>query len=165
MHNSVRIRKIKAYRQARKLNRFTPSINRASRIPRLQAGVWGVGYPPVRLQAQWVKFTSGQSYEFTRLLSVSEVKQVFANTGTLEANVLFPPISRRGNRGLHPDKNETGIEAALSVEAAATLDRRSISTSEPSANDSSCWGSAASQRLTRTTIAARTFWRRLDTGL
>ncbi len=93
MHNSVRIRKIKAYRQARKLNRFTPSINRASRIPRLQAGVWGVGYPPVRLQAQWVKFTSGQSYEFTRLLSVSEVKQVFANTGTLEANVLFPPIS------------------------------------------------------------------------
>ena len=67
--------------------------NRFSLSPEPHVGVWGVGYLPVRLQAQWVKFTSGQSYEFTRLLSVSEVKQVFANTGTLEANVLFPPIS------------------------------------------------------------------------
>ena len=62
----------------------------------------------------------------------------------------------RGLAVFHPE-NKVRIEAALSVEAAATLGRRSISTSEPSANDGSCWVSAASQRLTRATIAARTF--------
>ncbi len=67
--------------------------NRFSLSPEPHVGVWGVGYLPAKLQAPWVRLMSGKSYEFTRLLSVSEAKKLFPKRLGLSMEIIFPAIS------------------------------------------------------------------------
>lgn len=66
--------------------------NRFSMSPEPHVEVWGVGYLPESLQAKWVKMVSGKDYKFTRLLSVSQTKNLFTKTCDLSTDVSFPPI-------------------------------------------------------------------------
>lgn len=67
--------------------------NRFSLSPEPHVEVWGVGYLPERFQAKWVKIVSGKDYNFTRLLSVSQTKNLFIKHGDLSTDISFPPIA------------------------------------------------------------------------
>lgn len=67
--------------------------NRFSLAPEPHVGVWGVGYLPERWQAAWVRRRAGVSYDFTRLLSVWELRRLFREYGGLIPQIDFPPIA------------------------------------------------------------------------
>lgn len=82
--------------------------NRFSLSPEPHVGVWGVGYLPVSLQAKWVKLVSGSTYEFTRLLSVRELKGLAKKGGVENIDIQFPPISDEELAIFSPMKRRLG---------------------------------------------------------
>jgi SAM-dependent methyltransferase len=66
--------------------------NRFSLSAEPHVSIWGVGWLPRRLQKHYVQWRSGQSYEFTRLLSCGETAQLFRRSTRFDCRVLVPAI-------------------------------------------------------------------------
>lgn len=54
--------------------------------------VWGVGWLPRSLQKQYVKWRSGKSYEYVRLLSSSELGRLLRACTTFHFTILVPQV-------------------------------------------------------------------------
>lgn len=68
--------------------------NRFSFTPEPHVNVWGVGWVPRAWQSAFVKYRSGQAYDYCKLLSVREVRRMVAGTTSLRARVMpgvIPP--------------------------------------------------------------------------
>jgi 2-polyprenyl-3-methyl-5-hydroxy-6-metoxy-1,4-benzoquinol methylase len=66
--------------------------NRYSLAAEPHVSVWGVGWLPRSWQKSYVKWCSGKSYEFTRLLSTWETAQLLRQHTHFQANILVPPV-------------------------------------------------------------------------
>jgi SAM-dependent methyltransferase len=66
--------------------------NRFSLTAEPHIGVWGVGWVPRRWQKRYVKFRSGLSYEFVRLLSVKEARRLFRRHTRIDVAIIVPEI-------------------------------------------------------------------------
>ena len=66
--------------------------NRFSLGAEPHVGVWGVGWLPRRWQAGYVRWRSGKTYAFCRLLSVAELCRMLARDTTLQPEVIVPRI-------------------------------------------------------------------------
>lgn len=66
--------------------------NRFSIAAEPHVGVWGVGWLPRSLQADYVRWRANLSYEFTRLLSQREIKALFRQNASFVPEVDPAPI-------------------------------------------------------------------------
>lgn len=68
--------------------------NRFSLAAEPHVHVWGVGWLPRRWQKRFVKWRSGQDYDFARLLSVWELSGLVRRHTRFRPTVLVPPVPR-----------------------------------------------------------------------
>jgi SAM-dependent methyltransferase len=66
--------------------------NRFSLTAEPHVKVWGVGWVPRRWQAGFVRWRSGKSYTYTRLLSPRELGRLFREHTRLRPAFLIPPV-------------------------------------------------------------------------
>ena len=72
---------------------YVAGNNRYSAAPEPHVRFWGVGFPPSRLQRDYVRSSSGHSYDRLRLLSVLRLRA---------AHPMYSPSGPRGQRGQIP---------------------------------------------------------------
>lgn len=66
--------------------------NRFSLAAEPHVSVWGVGWLPRRWQAAFVRWRSGKSYDYTRLLSTWEAARLLRLNTTFDFRILLPAI-------------------------------------------------------------------------
>jgi SAM-dependent methyltransferase/uncharacterized protein YbaR (Trm112 family) len=67
--------------------------NRYSLTAEPHVFVWGVGWLPRRWQRAFVKWRSGKSYDFVRLLSVRETRALFRRHTDIEPRIIVPQVA------------------------------------------------------------------------
>ena len=66
--------------------------NRFSLAAEPHVAVWGVGWVPRRWQTRFVRWRSGKSYDYTRLLSTSEAAGIIRHETDFDFRILLPEI-------------------------------------------------------------------------
>jgi SAM-dependent methyltransferase len=69
--------------------------NRYSLTAEPHVYIWGVGWLPRRWQKAYVKFRKNVSYDFTRLLSVSETRRLLKRHTRLRPRFIVPPVAEQ----------------------------------------------------------------------
>ena len=67
--------------------------NRFSLTAEPHVFVWGVGWLPRPLQARYVRWRSGKSYDYNRLLSTREAMRLLRRCTRFDARLVVPPVS------------------------------------------------------------------------
>ncbi len=76
--------------------------NRFSLAAEPHVSVWGVGWLPRRWQPAFVRWRSGKSYEFTRLLGTWELARMVRRNTQFEPRILLPEIPAEEMRRFPP---------------------------------------------------------------
>jgi SAM-dependent methyltransferase len=78
--------------------------NRYSLAAEPHVSVWGVGWVPRPWQKSYVRWRSGKSYDYCRLLGVRELRAEIRNVTTLDPRVLLGPVPSEDLQRFRPAK-------------------------------------------------------------
>jgi len=76
--------------------------NRYSLTAEPHVSIWGVGWLPRSLQKRYVKWRSGHSYDFVRLMGSRELRSIFRRYTALDFRIHLPEVPQRHVAGFRP---------------------------------------------------------------